>query len=108
MKYTFVIFSILFLKNLGIAQSEKFKIYTLEEARNISKDSVFGLTLHKRKLTQLPEEIYGYKNLKILDISKNRLKSIPMEINQFKQLEVFDAGKNRLTVCPIVICSIPS
>jgi len=108
MKNTLALFLLLILCKVSFAQSTaEYRIYSLEEARKVeNKDLVLGLELRKRKLTQLPEEIYQYKYLKVLDISKNRLKSIPMEINLFTQLEELNIGKNRLPICPIVICSI--
>jgi len=109
MKYRLAIFSVLFLSNLLFAQSTvSYKIYSLDEARKVDKDSVFGLQLRKKKLTEIPQEIFQYKNLRYLDVSKNKLKSISMEINQFTRLEEFSASKNRLTICPIVICSTPT
>ncbi len=108
MKYAFVTFLMLYLNNCVLAQNSGYKIYTLEEALISPKDSVFGITLRKNRLTKLPDEIYAFENLMFLDVSKNKLKSIPMELNQFKHLEVFMAGKNKLTICPIVICSLPS
>jgi Leucine-rich repeat (LRR) protein len=109
MKYRLALFSVLFLSNLLFAQATvSYKIYSLDEARKVDKDSVFGLQVRKKKLTEIPQEIFQYKNLRYLDVSKNKLKSISMEINQFIHLEEFNAGKNRLTICPIVICSIPT
>jgi Leucine-rich repeat (LRR) protein len=108
MKNTLALFLLLILCKFSFSQSvPEFRIYSLEEARKVeNKDLVLGLELRKLKLTELPPEIYEYKNLKLLDVSKNRLRSIPMEINQFKQLEELNAGKNKLSICPIVICSI--
>ena len=109
MKYWFAAFLLLTTLKVSLAQSTySFRIYSLEEARKVDKDSVFGLQITKRKLTEIPSEIYQYKHLKYLDLSKNKLTSIPQEINQFKQLELLNVGKNRLTLCPIVICSIPT
>lgn len=110
MKNTLVLFLLLILCKISFAQSTaSIRIYSLDEARKVeNKDLILGLQLRKNKLTELPEEIYQYKNLKVLDISKNRLRSVPMEINQFTQLEELNAGKNRLPICPIVICSISS
>jgi Leucine-rich repeat (LRR) protein len=109
MKYTLALFLLLILCDFSFAQSTvDFKIYSLEEARMVDKDLVSGIQLRKQKLTELPNEIFQYKNLKLLDISKNKLKSLPMEINQFIQLEELNAGKNKMNICPIVICSIPT
>ena len=109
MKFWFVVILLFTTLDFNVAQSnDTFRIYSLEEARQVDKDSVFGLQLSKRKLTEIPVEIYQYKHLKYLDISKNKFTSIPLEINQFKHLEQLNIGKNKLTLCPIVICSIPS
>lgn len=110
MKYRLALFFLFTICNWSFTQSPTtpFKIYSLEEARLVDKDMVLGIELTKRKLTEIPIEIYQYKNLKLLNISKNRLKALPLEINQFTNLEELNAGKNKMSICPIVICSMPS
>lgn len=47
--------------------------YSLEEASLVAVDSVLRLDLSKKKFTEIPAEIYRYKNLKELDLSQNKL-----------------------------------
>lgn len=103
--YPKAIITVLFLANLAIfsAQSlhkktlKKLPIYTLKEALQLAPEQVFRLDLKKNNLTQLPEEIYRFKNLQYLDVSNNNLTEIPLKLSSFTQLQYLDFSGNKLT-----------
>lgn len=76
---------------------KKLPIYTLAEARHISPEQVFRLDLKKAKLTELPKEIYQFKNLRYLDVSHNNLTEIPLKLSTLTQLEYLDFSSNTIT-----------
>jgi Leucine-rich repeat (LRR) protein len=104
-----LIFTLFLAKSIFSQDIAESDYLTLEEARAISPDSVKALRLTKKKLSEIPEEIYQFKNLRALDLSRNRISQInPGSLNVFTQLEILNLGKNRLALFPIDICSMPS
>jgi Leucine-rich repeat (LRR) protein len=77
------------------------KTYSLISASKLDNPmNVYKISLKKMKLTELPAEIYRYKNLQHLIISKNKLKEFPKEITQFKYLQILDIGSNKIEIIP--------
>jgi len=72
------------------------KILTLDQALKTNPLKVYKLTLRKHKLTELPQEIYQFKNLQYLDISKNKIHQFPKEIATFKYLQILNISGNNL------------
>jgi len=72
---------------------------SLEEAL-INPDSVFKLTLKRKKLVEVPFDIFKFKNLQELDLSKNKLTVLPREIGTLSNLEYLNVCKNKLTNVP--------
>jgi Leucine-rich repeat (LRR) protein len=79
--------------------------YSLAEASQVSVDSVLRLNLSKKKFTEIPSEIYRYKNLKELDLSQNKLTHLPDDF-YFPNLEVLNLEKNDLDTFSNSICQI--
>ena len=105
----FVIIFLLILSCTSFSQEITERDYmSIEEARVNHPDSVFALRMKKMKLTEFPEEILNYKNLRALDLTKNRLTNIPQNLNQLQKLEILTLSKNKLQIFPIVICSMPN
>lgn len=52
------------------------------------------LSMQDPKLTKIPEEIYRFTNVKLLDVSFNRVASIDDGIVALKNLEVFNCSGN--------------
>lgn len=69
-------------------------------------DSVFAIDASKLGWTNLPHEIYQYKNLKALNLAKNKFHAIPDSIHQFKKLRTLDLTKNKLDVFPVQLCAM--
>ncbi len=83
-----------------------------------------SLNLSGRKLTRVPEDVFGQtnlveldlsnnqltnaiqsqignlKNLKILNLSNNQMTGVPAEVGQLRYLEVLDLSYNQLTGLP--------
>ena len=108
MKTPFVLIFLLACSFPLIAQSDTIKVYTWEEAKSASPDTVYGLTFSRMKLTQLPEELANFKQLRILNVEKNKLEKLPDFIAEFKYLSELNAGRNKLVYFPIIICRMPT
>ena len=66
------------------AQEISIKTYRLEDVLNANSDTIYSISLSKSKLTELPEELWRFKNLKVLYLEKNRLASLPDTLDFFK------------------------
>jgi Leucine-rich repeat (LRR) protein len=99
--------------------------YTMEEAKAYP-DQVYKLSLAEYKMKELPEEIFQFKNLQILNLNScgleklsdsihvlhnlqflslydNKLRYLPQGIRELKNLEVLYLGKNKLFEIPLWI-----
>lgn len=72
--------------------------YTLAKALKQDPLKVYKLSIKKMKLTELPNEIYAFKNLQALDASGNKLKTFPTKINEFKYLQELDLSNNKIEI----------
>lgn len=48
-------------------------------------------------LTEIPEEIFSYRNLRVLILRNNQLTKIPIELTRLKSLKKLDVSGNRIT-----------
>ena len=99
MRKTFVPILILFVLNSSFSLIGQ-RYYSLKEARNAPLDSVFYLKISRKKLTEIPPQVFTFKNLKGLDLSKNRLVKISPKIKELSMLEKLNLSKNRFEVFP--------
>ena len=99
MRKTFVPILILFVLNSSFSLISQ-RCYSLKEARNAPLDSVFYLKISRKKLTEIPPQVFTFKNLKGLDLSKNRLVKISPKIEELSMLEKLNLSKNRFEVFP--------
>ena len=53
-----------------------YRVYTSIAAAKQNPDSVFVLDLSKKKLSEIPPEVFQFKNLLKLNISKNKFKEL--------------------------------
>jgi len=61
---------------------------------------VYYVYLSGINLTDVPEIIYGFTNLEILDISNNQISDFPLEILNFKKLRMLYMQCNSITNIP--------
>lgn len=59
--------------------------------------SVTKINLSGLGLTEIPKEVFNYKNLRKLFLHNNAITKIPTEIKQLKLLNTLDLSNNRLT-----------
>ena len=107
MRKAFVNILILFVFNSSFYLIGQ-KYYSLKDARNIPIDSVFYLKVSRKKLSQIPPEIFTYKNLKGLDLSKNRIVNISPKIAELTKLEKLNLSKNRFEFFPKELVGLES
>lgn len=72
--------------------------YTLARALKQDPLKVYKLNLKKTKLSEIPEEVYQFKNLNALDISRNKLKEFPKRISEFQYLQELNISGNKIEV----------
>jgi len=66
-------------------------------------DSVFILDLSRKKLKEVPADVFKLKNLQVLDLSRNDIKELPASINQLVNLQKLIMANNSLQHLPITI-----
>ena len=99
MKIGYVLILMLFAVNCCFTALGQ-RYYTLKEAIDVPKDSVYYLKVSRKKLTQIPPVVFTFKNLKVLDLSKNRLVDISPKIAELSKLEKLNLSKNRFELFP--------
>jgi Leucine-rich repeat (LRR) protein len=103
--YKFLISSILIVSTISVNAQlldsiaiDTVPTYSLQKALKQDPLKVYKLSLKKMKLTELPPEIYNFKNLQVLDVKKNKLKKFPKKIVQFKYLQELDISTNKIQI----------
>lgn len=77
------------------------KIYTsMESALAANPDSVFRLNLSKRKLTEIPTQVYSFRNLQELNLGKNKFTELPDRIGDLRNLQRLIVSGNKLKAIP--------
>jgi len=117
----------------GLKQLSDIYISAYDGKINVSKeieDKITGIKFEGKKIDQLPQRLYSFKNLKVLDISdnnitvldknfenffenlnnlrilnasKNNIEKIEFDFNNFNSLVHLDLSKNKLTSLPASI-----
>ena len=73
--------------------------YSLTKALKVEDPmKVYKLSLKKMKLTELPPEIFQFKNLQSLNIAGNRFKVFPANIVEFKYLQELNISNNKIEI----------
>jgi len=105
MKKTFVIISLLSFSPVLFAQeTDDVKVYSWEAVLSANPDTIYGISFGKQKLTELPQELARFTELRILDVENNRLTKLPDFIGDFQQLKELNASHNRLELFPLQVC----
>jgi len=69
-------------------------------------ENVFKLTLKRKRLQRIPEEVFLLKNLNELNLTNNRITDIPPEIAKLTYLQFLYMGKNKLVAVPPEIADL--
>ena len=86
---------------------EKLSAEELRKEINTNEDGERVLDLSKRKLSKVPEAVYGLTELEKLDLSDNCLKKLlPTGINKLKNLKKLILHDNQLRELPHSICEL--
>jgi Leucine-rich repeat (LRR) protein len=83
----------------SIALSKEPEYSDLIEATK-NPEKVYKLNLHKKKLKEIPKEVFSFTNLQDLNLSKNKLTEIPIDIGKLTNLQVLDVSANNIAVVP--------
>ena len=75
-------------------------VYRSLESALQNADRVYKLNLSKKKLKEVPAEVFQFRNLKELDLSKNKIKELPPQIGDLQNLERLNLSSNKLTALP--------
>jgi Leucine-rich repeat (LRR) protein len=71
-------------------------------------NAVFRLDLSKKKLKEIPPEVFRLTNLNELILDKNKIDSIPDEIGSLIFLQKLSMAHNNIEKIPVVLCSLKS
>ncbi len=85
--------------NEGILNDTTYIYRSVTEALK-NPDQVFRLYLVKQKLDSVPKEIFGFQNLRELNMSKNNLEEIPAEIGTLTNMEILTLSNNKIVHLP--------
>jgi Leucine-rich repeat (LRR) protein len=102
MKLLFALISLLFL-NVSFSQKTTEKVYKWDEVLQANPDTVYNLSLSKMKLTELPAELWHFKNLRKLYLDKNKLSALPDSFDRFSSLEFLSLDHNQFELFPMPI-----
>ncbi|PKP36096.1 MAG: hypothetical protein CVT98_09180 [Bacteroidetes bacterium HGW-Bacteroidetes-15] len=83
----------------SLSLEEKYEYTSLEEALKNPKD-VYKLNLKRKKIIDLPKEIYQLSNLQILILRNNKITDIPISINKLVNLQYLDLSRNKIKEVP--------
>ncbi len=74
----------------------------------LDKERVIFLSINHKQLTEIPEAIKSFPNLKELDLSSNKIKKIPNWLGNLKTLEVLDISHNEISKIPESLSNLES
>ena len=66
--------------SISLLDFSGYRVYTSIAAAKQNPDSVFVLYLSKKKLSEIPPEVFQFKNLLKLNISKNKFKELKINL----------------------------
>ncbi|MCI4670975.1 MAG: leucine-rich repeat domain-containing protein [Bacteroidia bacterium] len=85
---------------LGPTQLQRQKWYTSVQEAMAKPQEVYKLTLTGQKLTSIPNQVFYFSNIQVLDLGDNKIKLLPSEIAQLKNLQVLILTGNKLRFLP--------
>lgn len=82
------------------------RVYTKVETAMTNPKMVKRLDLSRKRLKEIPPEVFLFTELEELILDRNKLQSIPAEITQLKKLRHLSISKNDLEDFPPIICNL--
>lgn len=79
----------------SLALENAYSFTSIEEAMQ-NPELVIRLELRKKKLKQIPPEVFKFTNLQYLDLSKNKIQELPDSIGLLTNLQHLILSKNEL------------
>ncbi|MGB0428060.1 MAG: leucine-rich repeat domain-containing protein [Flavobacteriales bacterium] len=96
MKTLVSILIIIFGSQQGFAQ----KFHQLNLADSLQTQSI---SLRRAKLKHLPEALFSFKNVEILDLRNNKLDHLPDRLSELKRLKIIKLSRNQFKHFPEVL-----
>lgn len=81
-------------------QSFAQKFYGVNLADSLQTQSI---SLRRAKLDSLPEALFSFKNLELLDLRNNKLDTLPDRLSELKQLRIIKLSRNQFEHFPKVL-----
>ena len=89
------------------AFAQRDRVYkSLKDVRK--PDSVYILKLNYKRLHSIPDKVFTFRNLRVLDLGKNFIDSIPPEIASLTKLEELHLNRNKIRTIPPELGSLAS
>lgn len=85
---------------LGPIQLQRQKWFTNISEAMAKPQQVYKLTLKGQKLKSIPNQVFYFSNLQVLDLGENKIKMLPKEIAQLKNLQVLILSGNKIRFLP--------
>jgi internalin A len=79
-----------------------------QHKHQISSENISGLKINLENKAELPEEIFEFPNLNLLDLSENELTQIPESITKLQNLTTLNLVGNKFTKIPDAIYHLKS
>lgn len=95
----------LLITNAAFAQNKN-TYRSVKEAMSASSEKNISLDLSNQSLTEIPEEVYTLKNLRLLNLSQNNITQISDKIGDLTHLKVLNLTENKLTKLPESITNL--
>lgn len=68
--------------------------------------NITGLLLHDIKIASVPEEVFYFKHLQVLDLSYNMIYEIPEELFYLYNLQILALRTNKISIIPYQISNL--
>ena len=94
---------LLFLTLSFVLKAQEDHVYKDLSLALKNPQQVYHLKLRRKSLTQFPQELSSFPNLKVLDLSKNKITTIPDSLAFLSNLIKLNLSKNQIEFIPETI-----
>jgi|GEM_PF-1839511 len=80
----------------GLDETIENRVYTSLSFALREPESVYNIDLRNRKLTEFPEQLYKFPNLRSIILSDNNIQKVDIMPNKFQNVVMLDIANNRI------------